>query len=112
MLITLTMRMAGVLLAGSGIIAAMFGPGSPRASADTPQEELQRLSVRYAYTTCVQLTQYPNAQGVDAAVADVMDRNGVSRYDAEQVVAMSVRSRCPQFLPVVQQVVPGAPGPA
>ena len=84
----------------------MFGPALPRASADPPQEELERLSVRYAYTTCAQLGQVPDAQGVDVAVADVMDRSEISRRAAEQVVVLAVRTSCPQYLPQVRQAIP------
>jgi hypothetical protein len=106
--ITLTMRTAGALLVGGGIAAAMLGAGLPRASADVPEEEIVRLSQRYAYTTCAQLTQTPDAEGVNISVGDVMDRNGIPRWAAERVVAMSVKNSCPQFLPVVQQFAPGA----
>jgi hypothetical protein len=98
--------MAGVLLAGGGIIAATFGPGLPRAAAQ-PEEELERIAARDAYTTCTQLAQFPDPQGVDAAIGDVMDRNEIPRRGAERVVGLSVKSSCPQYLPLVQQVVPG-----
>lgn len=107
-MITLTMRTAGALVVGGGIVAAMLGAGLPRASAEPPEEEIVRLSQRYAYTTCTQLTTTPDTQGFDIAVADVMDRNGISRRAAERVVALSVENSCPQFLHLVQQVAPGA----
>ncbi|MEY8017348.1 hypothetical protein [Mycobacterium servetii] len=99
-------RSAAVVLAGAGIIAATWGPWLPRASADPPEEELERLSSRYAQTTCAQLGQYPDMQGFNAAVADTMDRNAISRTAAQRVVGLSVKNYCPQYLPVVREVVP------
>jgi hypothetical protein len=100
------MRMAGVMPAGGGIIAAMFGPGLPRATADPTEKEIVELSIRYAQTTCAQLAALPKPQGVRAAVADVLDRSAVPRSAAERVVGLAVKNSCPQYLPLVQQVVP------
>lgn len=101
---TRTMARAAALLAGAWIVAGTLGPGP--ASADPPEEELERLADRYAQTTCAQLGQYPDAQGVNAAVADTMDRSAIPRASAQRVVGLAVQNHCPQYLPLVRQVVP------
>ncbi|TVS85558.1 DUF732 domain-containing protein [Mycobacterium helveticum] len=103
---TRTMARPAALPAGAGIVATVLGPGLPRASADPPGEEFERLASRYAQTTCAQLGRYPEAPGVNAAVADTMDRSAIPRAAAQRVVGLSVRDYCPQYLPLVRQVVP------
>lgn len=101
-----TMRRAGLLLASGGLIAAIHGPGLTRAPADPANDRLVELSNRFAQQTCQYLTAFPNVQGVNRAIADVLDQNDMPRSDAGQVVALGVKNSCPQYLPLVQQVVP------
>lgn len=69
-----------------------LGPGHPRASADPPEEELERPAGRYARTTCARLGRQPTAQGVNAAVADTMDRSAIPKASAQRVVGFAVRN--------------------
>lgn len=104
-------RTAVLLLAGAAIIPATLG--LPRAAADPPEEELDRLADRYASTTCAQLAQIPGEQGVYAAIADVMDRSAIPRSAAERVVLLSAKAHCAQYQPTVEQFVsPAAREPA
>jgi hypothetical protein len=102
----LKMRIAGVLLASGGIMEAMYGPGLARASGDPSDDQIVELSIRYAESTCDAVARLPEEQGVNGAIANVMNRNALPRSDAEQVVGLSVKNSCPQYLPLVQQVVP------
>lgn len=97
--------MTGLLLACVTAVLVMFGSELPRAVADPPEQELERLADRYAFTTCTQLARIPDTQGVNAAVGDVMDRSAIPRWAAQRVVWLAVKSSCPQYRPTVEQVV-------
>ena len=102
-----TARIAGVLLAIGGIVAAMHGPGLTRAAADPAGDQVVELSNRYAAATCDSLAHLQEVQGVNGAIANVMSHNTLPRSDAEQVVGLAVKNSCPQYLPLVQQAIPG-----
>ncbi len=100
------MLVAAALLATAGIITAMFGPGLAKASASPTEEQLVRISMRNVPETCNAVASVPTQQGVRGAIANVMNQTDLPKWAAGRVVGHSVRISCPQYLPLVQQVVP------
>ena len=98
--------------AAAGTMAAMLGNGLTVASADpnaTEEEEVARLSIRSAPATCKTLSYVPDADGVRGTIDGLMDKTGLPQSAAARVVAHSVTDSCPQYTPLVKQVVPNLP---
>jgi hypothetical protein len=106
---TVKLRTAVTLLACGGIIAAMFGFGLPHASADPTEQQIVDISIRDAPQACATLANAPDDRGVRGAIANVQDKVGVPRWAAERAVGLAVQASCPQYLPLVQHVVPNFP---
>lgn len=88
------------------MVAAVFGPGVAIASADPDEQQLSEISARHAVETCDTVARLPTDQGVNRAVALVLEMTDLPRWAAERVVGLAVRRSCPEYLPRVQQAIP------
>jgi len=97
--------------AAAGTMAANLGPALAGASVDPnpTDEQLAQLSIRAAPATCKTLSYVQDADGVRGVIDTVMDKTGLPQPAAERVVALSVEDSCPQYVPLVNQVVPKLP---
>ena len=105
----LKMLIAGVPLAAAGIIATVFGPGLAEADDSVSEDQIMEFAARNVPESCWALRGLPTEQGVNAEIANVQGQGGFSRRVAGRVVAYSVQFACPEYLPLVQTVVPDFP---
>jgi hypothetical protein len=95
--------------AAAGAMAALLGPGLAAADPNAAEEQLVQLSTQSGPATCKTLSYVADADGVRGAIDGVMDKTGLPQSAAARVVALSVKGSCPQYMPLVKQVVPNFP---
>ena len=95
--------------AAAGAMVALLGPGLAAADPNAAEEQLVQLSTQSGPATCKTLSYVTDADGVRGAIDGVMDKTGLPQSAAARVVALSVKGSCPQYMPLVKQVVPNFP---
>jgi len=103
------MSTARALITVAGITAAMFGPGLPVASATPTEDQLVDWAMQNVPETCDAVRYLPTTQGVRGAIADIQNQSDLPKWAAGRVVGHAVRLSCPEYLPLVRQVVPNFP---
>jgi len=96
-------------LGAAAVITGVFGPGLAIASATPTEEQLVEISMRSVPETCQAVRNLPQPQGVRGAIADVQAQSDLPKWAAARVVGHAIRLSCPEYLPLVQQVVPNFP---
>jgi hypothetical protein len=78
--------------------------GMPVAHADNASEtEVEAYAVTAADSVCQMITNNPTIHGVDDAMDQIQKFSNYSPGHVGLVTALSVRGKCPQYIPVLEQ---------
>lgn len=76
----------------------------PKANADPVSPNVASYAISNAAAVCATLDDYPTLDGV-AAVAYGINGDGFTFHEAGQIIALSVESKCPRHLPLLQRFI-------